>query len=222
MKYGSLYIRPFMFATDIYLGVKPSETYTFAIIMTPAGEYYPKPLSVKVETEYSRACPGGTGFSKAAGNYAGSMLPTKLAHKEGFDQLIWTDAIEHTYIEESGTMNIFFVKKDGSLLTPQTSDTILKGITRDTIIALAKRDAIKVEERLISINEIVEGISSGDIVEVFGVGTAVNVSYIHTITLDEKKYTLPEHNPIGELFKSKLEDLRSGAASDTENWVTVL
>jgi len=222
MENGSLYVRPFIFGADEMLGVKPSDTYTFAIIMAPAGEYYPKPLSVKVETNFTRACPGGTGFSKAAGNYAASYLPTKQAQAEGFDQLIWTDAIQHTYIEESGTMNLFFIHKNGNLITPQPNDTILKGITRDTIMQLAKQKGLEVEDRAVSVDEVVKGIVSGDIVEVFGVGTAVNISYIHSVSYNGKVYELSKENPVGSEFKLLLEGLRNGEVEDMAGWITIL
>ena len=130
---NSLYLRPFMFATDTYLGVRPSLSYRFMIITSPAGKYYSKPPRVKVETEYIRAAEGGVGYAKCAGNYAASLYPAKLAQQKGYDQLLWTDAAEHKYFEESGTMNVMFVK-DGKLITPATSSTILKGTTREALI----------------------------------------------------------------------------------------
>jgi branched-chain amino acid aminotransferase len=155
----SLYIRPYMFATDSYIGVKASDSYYFIIFTSPVGTYYAKPPRVKVETHFIRAAEGGVGATKCAGNYAGSLYPAKLAQQEGYDQLIWTDAREHEYIEESGTMNIMFML-DGKLLTPYVSETTLDGITRKSIVAIAEHWGIPVEERSISVKEIVDGIES--------------------------------------------------------------
>lgn len=221
IKQGSLYIRPFIFATDEFIEVRPSETYRFMIIMSPAGEYYPKPLNVKIETEYTRACPGGVGFSKAAGNYAGSMFPAKKANEEGFDQLIWTDSMEHKYIEESGTMNIFFVI-NGKLTTPEIGETVLKGITRDSVIKIAKDDGLEVEERKISTQEIIEGIKNGSVSEVFGVGTAVNIANIKSITLGENRVELSDEHPVSLSLKNKLEQIRNGDVEDKRGWVRVV
>ena len=136
-KGSALYIRPFMFGIDEYIGVKPSEDYLFIIITSPVGSYYTEPLKVKVENKYIRAAEGGTGFAKAAGNYAGSLFPTEEAMNEGYHQLIWTDAKEHKYIEESGTMNLMFIIND-TIITPPTGNTILAGVTRDSVLTIAR------------------------------------------------------------------------------------
>jgi branched-chain amino acid aminotransferase len=159
----ALYIRPFMFATDPYLGVTPSSTYKYMVIAGPTGPYFSKALRVKIETYYTRAAEGGMGFAKAAGNYGSSMLPARKATEEGFDQLIWTDAKEHKYIEEMGAANAMFLL-DGKLITAETKDTILDGVTRNTVIALATDWGIPVEERKVSVAEIVEGAKNGYIV----------------------------------------------------------
>ncbi len=217
---NSLYLRPFMFATDVYLGVRPSQNYRFMIIMSPAGKYYSTPPKVKVETEYIRAAPGGVGYAKCAGNYASSLYPSKLAQDQGYTQLLWTDALEHKYFEESGTMNVMFVKNN-VLLTPNTSSTILKGITRDTLLQLAKSMGIETEERKVSVQEIIEGIKDGSVTEVFGVGTAVVVSPFAAIGFEGFDYTLPtitEHSYSIKL-KNALNDLRTGKVTDTFGWV---
>ena len=209
-----------MFATDVYLGVRPSQNYRFMIIMSPAGKYYSTPPKVKVETEYIRAAPGGVGYAKCAGNYASSLYPSKLAQNQGYTQLLWTDALEHKYFEESGTMNVMFVKNN-VLLTPKTSSTILKGITRDTLLQLAKTMGIETEERKVSVQEIIEGIKEGSVSEVFGVGTAVVVSPFAAIGFEGIDYTLPaitEHSYSSKL-KNALNDLRTGKVTDTFGWV---
>ncbi len=217
---NSLYLRPFMFATDVYLGVRPSQNYRFMIIMSPAGKYYSTPPKVKVETEYIRAAPGGVGYAKCAGNYASSLYPSKLAQDNGYTQLLWTDALEHKYFEESGTMNVMFVKNN-VLLTPNTSSTILKGITRDTLLQLAKSMGIETEERKVSVKEIIEGINEGSVKEVFGVGTAVVVSPFAAIGFDGIDYNLPAitENSYSSRLKNALNDLRTGKVIDTFGWV---
>ncbi len=217
---NSLYLRPFMFATDVYLGVRPSQNYRFMIIMSPAGKYYSTPPKVKVETEYIRAAPGGVGYAKCAGNYASSLYPSKLAQDNGYTQLLWTDALEHKYFEESGTMNVMFVKNN-VLLTPNTSSTILKGITRDTLLQLAKSMGIETEERKVSVKEIIEGINEGSVKEIFGVGTAVVVSPFAAIGFDGIDYNLPAitENSYSSRLKNALNDLRTGKVIDTFGWV---
>src|SRR5258705_4291407 len=143
----SLYIRPFMFATDPMLGVKPSDTYKFFILLSPSGPYYSAPMRIYVEEAYTRAAPGGVGFSKNAGNYAASLLPTELAKKKGYDQILWTDAFEHKYVQEVGTMNVMFIIGDKAVTPGLDEGTILAGVTRDTVITLLKESGITVEER---------------------------------------------------------------------------
>ena len=217
---NSLYLRPFMFASDVYLGVRPSQNYRFMIIMSPAGKYYSTPPKVKVETEYIRAAPGGVGYAKCAGNYASSLYPSKLAQDQGYTQLLWTDALEHKYFEESGTMNVMFVKNN-VLLTPNTSSTILKGITRDTLLQLAKSMGIETEERKVSVQEIIEGIKDGSVTEVFGVGTAVVVSPFAAIGFEGMDYVLPTitEESYSSKLKNALNDLRTGKVTDTFGWV---
>ena len=216
----SLYIRPLMFATDQYIGLKPSETFKFVIFTCPVGPYYSEPVRVKVEQKYVRAFSGGTGFAKVAGNYASSMYPATLAHKEGYHQLIWTDGVEHKYVEESGTMNLMFLKNN-ILLTPSTGDTILKGITRDSVITLARDMGVEVQERRISIDEIIEGIKTGDITDAFGTGTAATIAHIESIGFHGENYMLPP--VIERLFSNNLlktlDDYRHGLIKDKFNWI---
>jgi branched-chain amino acid aminotransferase len=216
----SLYLRPFMFASDEYLGVRPSQNYRFMIIMSPAGKYYSTPPKVKVETEYIRAAAGGVGYAKCAGNYAASLHPAKLAAAQGYTQLLWTDAQEHKYFEESGTMNVMFVV-DGKLITPAVSSTILKGITRDSLLKIAQSMGIETEERKVSVAEILEGIKSGAVTEIFGAGTAVVVSPFAAIGFEGTDYALPSINEdsISSLLKNRLNAIRTGLTEDTFDWV---
>ncbi|MVN90268.1 branched-chain amino acid aminotransferase [Mucilaginibacter aquatilis] len=215
----SLYIRPFMFATDPYLGVVPSNTYKFIVLTCPVGPYFTKPLRVKFETKYTRAAEGGFGFAKAAGNYAGSMLPSRKAVEEGFDQMIWTDSKEHQYAEELGAANVMFLI-DGKLVTPSTRDTILDGVTRDTVIALAKDWGITVEERRVPITEIVEAARSGKLTDAFGAGTAATIAPIGAINYEGEELTLsdPASREFSNRLLNSLNDIRYGRAADTHSW----
>ncbi|MCY7350101.1 MAG: branched-chain amino acid aminotransferase [Cytophagaceae bacterium] len=216
----SLYIRPFMFATDEYVGVAPSKTYKFLIINSPVGTYYSKPVKLRIETHYVRAAKGGVGFAKNAGNYGGSLLPAKLAQDAGYDQIIWTDHKEHRYVEEAGTMNLMFVI-DGKLVTAPISDTILDGVTRDTILTIARDWRMPLEERPVSVDELIEGISSGRVQEAFGAGTAAVVSPMYAIGHEGTDYALPEitADSFARRVYRELDDLKLGRKTDTRNWV---
>jgi branched-chain amino acid aminotransferase len=215
----SLYIRPFMIATDPVIGVHASESYKFIIITGPTGVYYSKPLKVKIETHFARAVEGGVGYAKTAGNYAASLLPTRQAQKEGFDQLIWTDAKDHAYIEESGTTNVMFVI-NGVLVTPSTRDTILDGVTRNSIVELARAWGMPVEERRVTVAEIITAAQKGTLEEAFGAGTAATVAHIAQIGYEGELYTLPE--PSTRVFSNKvskaLSDIRYGVVADEFGW----
>src|SRR5690606_25340330 len=216
----SLYIRPFMFATDEFLGVRSSLTYKFMIICSPAGPYYNKPVSIYVQNSYVRAVKGGIGFTKAAGNYGASMFPTAEVRKMGYDQILWTDAIEHKYVQEIGTMNVFFRIGD-TMLTPNLSDTILEGITRDSVLRLIREKGLAVEERPISVEEIVKAYEDGQLKEAFGTGTAASISFIGRITYKDKKLLLPEISEweTGPWLKKELDDIRYGRVADRHNWL---
>ena len=215
----SLYIRPFMFATDPVIGVHASAAYKFIIITGPTGAYYAKPIKVKIEMHYARAVEGGVGYAKTAGNYARSLYPTQQAQKEGFDQLIWTDAKEHAYIEESGTTNVMFVINN-ALITPSTRDTILDGVTRKSILALARSWGMAVEERRVSVAEVIEAARKGTLQEAFGAGTAATIAHIAQIGYKDELFTLPE--PASREFSNKalkaLSDIRYGIAQDEFGW----
>src|SRR6185369_3136740 len=216
---SSLYIRPFMFANEARLGVKISDQYRFVIMTCPVAPYFTKPVKIKVEEEFVRAAEGGTGFAKCAGNYGGAFYPTMLAQKQGFDQVLWTDAKEHKYIDESGAMNVMFVL-NGKLVTPVLTTSLLDGVTRNSILALSSSLGIEKEERRVSIAEIEEGLKKGTLTEAFGVGTAAVVSSIASISIHGKNYELP---PVGaDSFqlraKKKLNDIRMGIEPDTHGW----
>lgn len=219
---ASLYIRPFMFGTEAALGVHPSASYKFIIITGPVGTYYNKPLRVKVETEYTRAAEGGVGFSKNAGNYALSLYPTRLAQQEGYDQLIWTDAREHKYVEEAGTANLIF-KVGDTLITP-SAETILHGVTRRSIIELARHWGYQAEERRVTVKELLDGIEDGSVTEAFAAGTAATLTPISEIGYQGKNYTLPD--PSKRVFSNKvvdyLNDLRYGKIEDPFGWNLVI
>ncbi len=215
----SLYIRPFLIADDEFLGVKPSDRYKFIIITSPTSNYYSGAVSVKIETEYSRAIEGGIGAAKAAANYAASLYPAQLGKKSGYDQLIWTDAKEHKYIEESGTMNLMLVK-NGKLITPSLGGTILPGITRASILELARSWGMVVEERRIEVSELIDGIKSGEIEEAFGVGTAATIAPIKKIGFQGIDYSLSNHEnwKFSNKAKSFLKGIKKGEIEDTFGW----
>jgi branched-chain amino acid aminotransferase len=220
VKGASLYIRPIIYATDEFIGVKPSSTYRFIIFCSPVNKYYDAPVKVKIEEHYTRAAAGGVGFAKTAGNYAASLYPTKLAQKEGFDQLIWTDAKEHKYIEESGTMNLM-VNIGGTIITPLAGDTILSGITRDTVLKIARDWGMKVEERNLSVDEVMAALHAGTLLEVFGTGTAVTICHISHIGYQGKTYELPaiENRDFSNKVNDHLANIRKGSEKDKFGWI---
>jgi branched-chain amino acid aminotransferase len=217
---SSLYIRPFLFSADEYIGIRPSVDFTFMIIASPSGAYYSQPLRVKIETKYTRAVEGGTGFAKAAGNYAGAIYPTKIAQEKGYHQLIWTDGKKHEHIEESGTMNVMFVIGE-TIVTPALNDSILAGITRDSVLTLARHWGRKVEERKIAVKELVDALQKGLVKEAFGVGTAATIARIDAIGFDGKDYQLPPADKHGFADKVyvELDGIKRGIKEDLFNWV---
>jgi len=214
----SLYIRPFMFATDEYIGVKPSSTFRFMIITCPVGTYYAHPVKVKIEEHYTRAVKGGAGYAKTAGNYAASLYPAYLAQKAGYDQLIWTDGQFHKFVEESGTMNIMFVIND-TLITAPVGDTILNGITRDSVLELARSWGMKVEVRPIEVMELISAIENKSLQEAFGVGTAATIAHIEVIAYREKDYTIDiSRNQFSTKVLDALNAIKTGQSEDSFNW----
>jgi branched-chain amino acid aminotransferase len=218
-KPNSLYIRPYMFATDRYLGVQPSKTYKYMILTCPVGPYFSKTMKVKIETHYTRSAEGGMGYAKSSGNYGVSMYPARKATEEGFDQLIWTDAKEHKYIEEMGAANAMFVL-DRKLITPLAQDTILDGVTRDTVITLAREWGFPVEERRVSVAEIIEGAKNGKLTDAFGAGTAATIASVGSISHDGKEYTLidPKEREFSQKALKALDAIRYGEIPDTHGW----
>ncbi len=215
---SALYLRPYMIAMDEFIGVQISQTYKFVIFCCPVGPYYSKPLKLKADDHYIRAAVGGTGEAKAAGNYAGSLLPTKLAKDEGFDQIMWLDANERHYIQEVGTMNIFFVFGN-TVVTPSTDGAILKGITRNSLVHILKEKGYKVEERPISINEVMIGAKRGELTEVFGSGTAAVVANVKGIGYKGEMANFDiDSYKVAPLLKDAINGIRSGRLEDKHNW----
>ncbi|MFI5128335.1 MAG: branched-chain amino acid aminotransferase [Chitinophagales bacterium] len=220
---ASLYLRPFVYASEARFGVKVSDQYRFIIFTGPVAEAYTRPIKVKVETEFIRAARGGTGFAKCGGNYGGAFYPLQLARKQGYDQVLWTDARENRFIEESGMMNAMFVI-DNTLVTPPLSDSILDGITRDSLLTLAGDLEYKIEERPVSVDELEQAFRNKTITEAFGAGTAAVVAPIQTIHINSIDYNLPEYSHENLLYKikHKLERIRSGKDEDVYGWNYVL
>jgi branched-chain amino acid aminotransferase len=216
---ASLYIRPFVYASEARFGVKVSDQYRFIIFTGPVPDLYATPISVKVETHYTRAAKGGTGAAKCGGNYGGAFYPTQLARKEGYEQVLWTDAKENKFIEESGMMNAMFVIGN-KLVTPPLSDSILDGITRDSLLTIAKDLGLFVEERPVSIHELQDAFRNKDITEAFGAGTAAVVAPIQTIQINGEDLQLPPYNEhsISRQLKLKLQAIRLGQEPDKYQW----
>jgi len=216
---GSLYIRPFMFATDDFIGVKPSEHYIFAIFCCPVGPYYTKALKIKVEEEFSRAAPGGVGFTKCAGNYGGAMYPTLQAQKEGYDQVLWTDPLTHTLVEETGTTNLFAVFEN-EIVTPSLGNTLLAGITRDSVIKGLRHLGHTVNERHLSVNELKDQLKAGKLREIFITGTAATLIKIQGFGHQGNYFEVLErgNTQVSEQIKHWLDAVRLGETEDVFGW----
>ena len=217
---NSLYIRPFVIASEHAVAASRSEEYKFMIICSPAQAYYSTPVKVLFAEKYSRAADGGVGYAKAAGNYAAQFYPTKLAQEKGYHQVVWTDANTHEYLEEAGTMNIFFRIGD-KLLTAPTNDRILDGITRKSIIQLAKDEGIgiAVEIRPVSVSEIKEAAINGSLKEIFGAGTAAVITQVSLFGHNEEEFVLPTiENSYALRFKEKLMNIQYNVSEDPYGW----
>ena len=215
---NSLYIRPFIFASEGSINATEACEYKFMIICAPASSYYSGDVKVKIEKSFSRAAKGGVGYAKAAGNYAAQFYPTRLALDEGYKQIIWTDSSTHQYIEEAGTMNLFFRIGD-KLLTAPTSDSILDGITRKSLIQIAKDKGIDVEVRPIKVDELIDAANSGTLIEIFGSGTAVVVLPIVGFGFENKKFDLPKvENSWASILKNELNGIQYNLIDDPYNW----
>ena len=216
----SLYIRPLMFSSDEVIGVKPGDKYKFMILLSPTGPYFSAPMKIYVEEKYVRAVPGGVGYAKTAGNYGAAMYPSAEAKKKGYDQILWMDAFEHKYVQECGTMNVFFIIGNTAITPGLEEGTILGGVTRDSTIVLLKELGFTVEERPLSIDEIVDAYKAGSLHEVFGTGTAATISMIkelrykdYTMFFDVDKWkTAPE-------VKIRMDAIKAGNIPDTYSWM---
>jgi branched-chain amino acid aminotransferase len=220
----SLYIRPFVFGTDEFLGVRPSDTYRFMVITGPVGAYYAAPVKLFASNKYVRAFEGGTGEAKTGGNYAATLKAVREIRAKGYDQLLWMDGIEHKHIHESGTMNIFFVI-DGKIITPALNGCILHGITRDSILTILQEKNMPHEVRDITIDEIVAAHKAGTLQEVFGAGTAAVVQHVSHIAYgDDYVMELPsvDNRPISTFLYNEITNIRAGEIKDTHNWVTAI
>ena len=216
---SALYVRPLMFANEKYIGVRSSSEFKFIIFTCPVGAYYNKSVSLRAEQHYVRAATGGVGEAKTAGNYAASLYPAMKAREAGFDQVMWMDPYEFNYIQEVGTMNIFFVV-DKKILTPKMNGAILHGITRDSVIKLLKAEGHDVVEIDLSIKKILKAYKKGQLREVWGTGTAAVISPVHQIAYREKIMNLdPESYTIGPWLKKTIDNLRSGKGVDQFGWV---
>lgn len=218
----SLYIRPFVIATDPFLGVRPSDTYLFMIILSPVGAYYPEglnPVKIWIEDDYVRAVRGGIGEAKTGGNYVASLAAQIKAHDEGYSQVLWLDGVERKYIEEVGAMNIFF-KINDTVVTPKLNGSILPGVTRNSCIELCKSWGLKVEERKISVDELIAATRNGELQEVWGTGTAAVVSPVGHLRYGSEVFQIQDGG-IGELSQklyNTITGIQYGKLEDTHNW----
>jgi len=219
---ASLYIRPAVISTEAALGVRPSDRYLFFIILSPVGPYFPEgfnPVNLWVSDDYTRAALGGTGEAKTGGNYAGTLLASKIAKDKGCSQVLWLDAREHKYVEEVGAMNIFFVINN-ELVTPKLSGSILQGITRKSVLQIAGDLGIMAEEKQISIDELLEGIKNKTVTEAFGAGTAAVISPVGKIKYKETEYTISQKTgPWSKKFFETLTGIQNGEKEDKYGWV---
>ena len=219
----SLYLRPFMFASEVFLGVRPAKKVTFCLIASPVGAYFGsgmKPVKIWLSADYTRAAPGGTGAAKCAGNYAASLIAQQQAYEHGCDQVCFLDAVERRWVEELGGMNLYFVHSDGSIVTPELTGTILEGVTRSSILELAGDLGHKVEERRISIDEWREGVESGEITEVFACGTAAVITPLGRLAWDDGELSMGDSaGPVTVSLRANLLDLQYGRAEDTHGWL---
>lgn len=219
-QHHSLYIRPFMFSTDEMIGVRPSSKYKFMIILSPTGPYYSVPMRIYVEEKYVRAVEGGAGYAKNAGNYGAAMYPSAEAKRKGYDQVLWTDAFEHKYVQECGTMNIFFIIGNKAITPDLNSGTILAGVTRESVIQLLQDLGFTVEERKLSIDEIAEAYNSGSLLEVFGTGTAATISMIKELRYKDFVMLFDvDKCKVGPQIKNQMSAIKEGRVEDKYEWM---
>jgi branched-chain amino acid aminotransferase len=223
----SLYLRPFMFSTEVGLGVRPANEYLFVLIASPAGAYFSggvHPVSVWLSTEYVRAAPGGTGEAKCAGNYAASLVAQAQAAAEGCDQVVWLDATEHRWVEEMGGMNLYFVYGEGDdarIVTPVLTGSLLAGVTRDSLFTVAKDLGLGAEEGRINVDEWREGNASGELTEVFACGTAAVITPVGQVKSAAHSWTVGDGTPgpVTMRLRHALLDIQTGRAEDTHGWM---
>ncbi len=218
----SLYVRPFMFASEVFLGVRPTKQVTFAVIASPAGAYFKggvQPVSIWLSEDYTRAAPGGTGAAKCGGNYAAGLVAQQEAIANGCDQVAFLDGIEHSAVEELGGMNLFFVYADGTIATPELTGTILEGVTRRSILQLADDLGHKTVERTVTIDEWRSGVDSGEITEVFACGTAAVLTPVGTLRWRGGEVTCRGSNEVTLELRKQLLDIQYGRAEDTHHWM---
>jgi branched-chain amino acid aminotransferase len=224
---ASLYLRPFMISTEIGLGVRPANAYSYLLIASPAGPYFARgvhPVTVWLSTEFTRAAPGGTGEAKCAGNYAASLIAQQQAAEKGCDQVVWLDATEHRYVEEMGGMNLFFVYGSGDsarIVTPKLTGTLLPGITRDSLLALANDLGYAAEEGTITVEDWQAGNESGELTEVFACGTAAVITPVGSVKSARAEWTVGDGQtgPVSSRLRQALVDLQTGQAPDPHGWM---
>lgn len=215
---SALYLRPFMYADEPFIGMRAATSFKFIIIASPAGPFFSNRIKLYAEKKYIRAAAGGTGEAKAAGNYAAAIRPTEIAKEKGYDQVLWLDAHEHKYIQEVGTMNIFF-KINGVFITPKRDGAILDGITRMSVIDILRQKGFEVTEKPITINEIKEASNSGTLEEAFGTGTAVGIAYIQEIGWGDETIHVSDNSPVGLNVNNTLNEIKTGRQKDIFNWM---
>jgi branched-chain amino acid aminotransferase len=215
---SALYLRPFMYADEAFIGMRAATSFKFIVMASPAGPFFSKPIKLYAETKYIRAANGGTGEAKAAGNYAAAIRPTEIAKAKGYDQVLWLDARDFEYIQEVGTMNIFF-KIDGKVITPNLSGSVLSGITRMSVIDLLRDKGFEVTERPIKISEIIEASNNGTLEEAFGTGTAVGIAMIEEIGYKDIAIKLPAENPVSQDVNRTLNAIKTQKIEDKFGWI---
>ncbi|MFK5983208.1 MAG: branched-chain amino acid aminotransferase [Flavobacteriaceae bacterium] len=217
-KGSAMYLRPFMYADEHFIGMRAATSYKFIIICSPAGPYFSERIKLYAEKKFIRAAHGGTGEAKAAGNYAAAILPTENAKAKGYNQILWLDAAEHKYVEEVGTMNIFF-KISGKFITPRRDGSILDGITRMSVIDLLRHKGFEVTERPITLDEIKEASENGTLEEAFGTGTAVGIAYIQEIGSEEGVIHVSDESPVAQDINDTLNGIKIGESEDVFGWM---
>jgi branched-chain amino acid aminotransferase len=218
----SLYLRPFMMATEVGLGVRPAADVTFLVIASPSASYFTgglRPVTIWLSEDYTRAAPGGTGAAKCSGNYAASLVAQQEAIANGCDQVVFLDAVERRWVEELGGMNVFFVLDDGTLATPELTGSILEGVTRDTMITLARELGHEVEERRVDVDEWRKGAETGRITEVFACGTAAVITSIGTLRWHGGEVTMPGHPTVAGRLRDMLVGIQHGQLPDRHGWL---